>query len=696
MLVHRQLRPGIDPASISRFGDNRWHLSPAVHEDHYRSFSLNFELVPAAFRRIAKVYVWMELNHDHDWVSVRRSGVTGRGAVYTLHYRMPHLRSLLYWLTEQEISSLADVTHQDLDRYLEAVRDSESNLSKQAALLNAVRRLWVLRDLLPPDGRLPEAPPWKGKDNRILGRTRYDLENRTRRIPEPTMSALCWSLRFVEDFSDDILAALGEYRPLVGVTQRRTSLTEAAGSSSAKAKAAWLADRVDALLDDHRHRGEPLPGRALPDGTTEPDWMHIARLIGCSHLIFTRRRSGYHRDRILASGVPVADAVYLRCRPRRVLDERLWLDRIRYDQVPQLVRALHTACFVVLAYLSGARPGEVLTLERGCVSRHPRTGLWQLTGRKWKGATDFNGVKIPEGQLREDPWIVIEPVARAVSVLEQLHNSPKLFPVSILMARSSDRDGTKSTNTIAEDLHLFVEWVNTYCRSRDRGDGVPVSAERLSASRFRRTLAWFICRRPRGLVAAAIQYGHLHVQITQGYSGSYASGFPDDIAFERWLARLDELDEADRRLNEGGHVSGPAADAYRSRVAGGASRFAGRVIRSGKAARHVLANPSLQIYPGRGMTCVFNAATALCELVPSTDDARHTPDTDDCRPNCRNIARTDADIDDIRAEAADLRAVVDDPASPPLRLARERQRLDRLQATIAEHERGRNGNEDRS
>ena len=307
VLVNLELRPGIDPATISRFGDNRWHLSPAVHEDHYRSFSLNFELVPAAFRRIAKVYVWMELNHDHDWVSVRRSGVTGRGAVYTLHYRMPHLRSLLYWLTEQEISSLADVTHQDLDRYLEAVRDSESNLSKQAALLNAVRRLWVLRDLLPPDGRLPEAPPWKGKDNRILlGRTRYDLENRTRRIPEPTMSALlCWSLRFVEDFSDDILAALGEYRPLVGVTERRTSLTEAAGSSSAKAKAAWLADRVDALLDDHRHRGEPLPGRALLDGTTEPDWMHIARLIGCSHLIFTRRRSGYHRDRILASGVPV-------------------------------------------------------------------------------------------------------------------------------------------------------------------------------------------------------------------------------------------------------------------------------------------------------------------------------------------------------------------------------------------------------
>src|SRR5260370_40846039 len=111
------------------------------------------------------------------------------------------------------------------------------------------------------------------------------------------MSALlCWSLRFVEDFSDDILAALGEYRPLVGVTERRTSLTEAAGASSAKAKAAWLADRVDALLDDHRHRGEALPGRALLDGPTEPAWMHIAGVIGGSHPVFTHRPSVYQRD----------------------------------------------------------------------------------------------------------------------------------------------------------------------------------------------------------------------------------------------------------------------------------------------------------------------------------------------------------------------------------------------------------------
>lgn len=86
------------------------------------------------------------------------------------------------------------------------------------------------------------------------------------------------------------------------------------------------------------------------------------------------------------------------------------------------------------------------------------------------------------------------------------------------------------------------------------------------------------------------------------------------------------------------------------------------------------------------MTCVFNAATALCELLPTTDDAQHTPDADDCRPACRNIARTDANIAEVRAEATELRVLVDAPACPPIRHAREQHRLDHLDKIIAEHE----------
>jgi hypothetical protein len=99
-----------------------------------------------------------------------------------------------------------------------------------------------------------------------------------------------------------------------------------------------------------------------------------------------------------------------------------------------------------------------------------------------------------------------------------------------------------------------------------------------------------------------------------------------------------------------------------------------------------MANSLLQIHPGRGMTCVFTAATALCELDPSFDDARVTPDTDGCHPSCGNICRTKENIDELRAEAAELRVKAADESSPPIRWERERRRLAYLERLIDEHE----------
>ncbi|WP_409239360.1 hypothetical protein [Streptomyces sp. PA5.6] len=108
-----------------------------------------------------------------------------------------------------------------------------------------------------------------------------------------------------------------------------------------------------------------------------------------------------------------------------------------------------------------------------------------------------------------------------------------------------------------------------------------------------------------------------------------------------------------------------------------------------------MANPSLQIYPGKGMTCVFAAPTAHCELEPSLDDARVTPDTEGCHPACGNICRTEENIDELRAEATELRSKVADEASVPIRWGRERRRLANLEWLIDEHERGRPAGEDR-
>ncbi|WP_331758146.1 site-specific integrase (plasmid) [Nocardia sp. NBC_01377] len=683
VLLNRALRADTHPNDLSCFADDRWKLDPGIHEKHYGSLSLNFTLVPSSYRQIAKIYVWLELNGDHDVTVLRRASFKGRLSVATMRSQLRMLRLLFDWLDQHQIASLEAVTTTDLDRFLDAIREAPMSKGQRSDALQAVRRLWAMREALPAEARLPPQPPWHGKETRyLIGTPQRPAENRTPRIPETTMSQLlCWALRFVEDFSVDITAALSEYRTLVGRSRPTFPTTP---MSMRKTNFDESVERIETLLRDYRISGEPLPGRRSTDGSYEPHWPHLGRLTGINYQ--NLERAGPHHTAILAAGLPGADAPYLFYRPSGLLDGRTWLSRIDYEQVQDMVHALYAACFIVIAYLSGMRPGEVLSLERGCVTKDSVTRMWLLRGRKWKNATDADGTKIPEGQYREDPWVVIEPVARAITALERLTDTAILFPSRLVWTRQPhDRDGARTGAEITRDLARFISWVNAYCRDHDRTDTIAAPPRALAPSQLRRTLAWFICRRPRGLVAAAIQYGHLHVQITQGYGGNYASGFPDDLAFERWLARLDELDEAERRLSAGEHISGPAADGYRSRVDGGSARFAGRVIRGGRQARQILANPSLQIYPGQGMTCVFNAATALCELAPSTDDARHTPDTTDCRPNCRNIAHTDIDIAAVRAEATELRFVVADPASPPIRLARHRQRLDHLDKILADH-----------
>jgi hypothetical protein len=171
----------------------------------------------------------------------------------------------------------------------------------------------------------------------------------------------------------------------------------------------------------------------------------------------------------------------------------------------------------------------------------------------------------------------------------------------------------------------------------------------------------------------------------QGYAGSYDSGFPDEYAFEDWLYRLEILSEDAQAIEDGEHVSGPAADAYRHRVTTATRQFAGHVLTSDRQVRDLLGNPLLQIHDGQGMTCVLDPAQALCRLRGTIDDPLVTPDTDDCRPRCRNIARTDRDIQHLRLRHSELTVIVDDPLAPPIRHDRELHELERLQRILDTH-----------
>jgi hypothetical protein len=132
-------------------------------------------------------------------------------------------------------------------------------------------------------------------------------------------------------------------------------------------------------------------------------------------------------------------------------------------------------------------------------------------------------------------------------------------------------------------------------------------------------------RRPRGLVAAAIQYGHINVHVTPGYAGNYASGFPDDLAFEQWLERIDQATDLEAYLDAGGHLSGPAAGELEQRVRGTSEKFAGKVLLTGRQARKLLQDPCFRSTPDAACTASSTAPKRAASWTRTTPPPERMP-----------------------------------------------------------------------
>jgi hypothetical protein len=73
------------------------------------------------------------------------------------------------------------------------------------------------------------------------------------------------------------------------------------------------------------------------------------------------------------------------------------------------------------------------------------------------------------------------------------------------------------------------DWANHEAAARGLVHEVipPDPHGRIDTEWFRRSLAWHITRRPGGLVALAIQYGHLRTSVTAGYAARSRGGIHD-------------------------------------------------------------------------------------------------------------------------------------------------------------------------
>lgn len=695
VLQNRPLNPVVGAHHSSVFGDDIWRLEAGIFEAHMPYLALNFRHVPARLRTIAKIYFWTLINDEE--APPRRRWTTQyvrRLAIGSMPQEFYLINPFFRWLDDRPDKPLDALTAEDFDDYLATLLAEPLTMRHRAARLHAVQRLWGYRERLPLMCRLPVTLPWDGEfPSNLLGSIpRRSPENATARISAEVMQPLLgWSVRFIEDFSPDILDAYQEYRLICNRHYRARG--KGLSPSLPRHTPEMIKEIILDLLDRYAKIGRPLPGRRRSTGELVVHELQLCRQLNCSHGALKNRREWLaeqiaQRGLTLVEGAPVHDQVKGR------LDGAPWRStRITYRESHTLARHLSTAAFIIICYLSGMRVGEALNLERGCAQHDPDTVLDYVYGRTFKDIRELDGTKAVAGVKRRTPWTVIPLVIKAITTLESLHDAQWLFPSSLqtngrLAAMRGQGKQARTGLLLGNDIHDFIAWVNSYCDQHGRSDRIPPDPDGLyiAPSRFRRTLAWFIWRRPRGPVAAAIQYGHIHVNITQGYAGSAASGFPSDLAFEEFLARAEQAQEDERRLQEGERVSGPAADAYRDRTVRATAHFAGHTYPTKRQAVAALNTPDLQVFHGRAMTCVFDRTKSLCELRAWGDDPRRTPDLEDCYAACQNIARTDRDIQQVRLQLEELQTDADDPLAPEPRRIRAQTLVSRTQAIIEAHD----------
>jgi hypothetical protein len=272
-----------------------------------------------------------------------------------------------------------------------------------------------------------------------------------------------------------------------------------------------------------------------------------------------------------------------------------------------------------------------------------------------------------------------------------------MVPPGELLLSSSHHDyihrrslhGALKGSSLRDRIEDFVAWANHEAHVHHLPDQVipedPHGA--IGMARFRRTLAWHIARRPGGLIALAIQYGHMRTVLDARTSSAYGSrsrsGVHSVLDIETALAAADTAAHLRDRLADGEKISGPAA---RRAITAAAStpRFEGRIVPRtfAKKAAKFLARDGVVLYdnPDAFLICAFKHENALCEPEPDATAPRQYA----CQTGCGNTVRTDGHARDMRERADEIDQLA---AAAPERISRRlRRNADNLRVAADAHD----------
>lgn len=657
-VIRDDLIVGSSHRGNARYSDPQWPLDLLSGNPSGARTSILWTKCPAVFEAELRLAAWNMINGQLRPSFVKRKqrgAMRQRVSASHLYSTVLTWMDLASWLATQDISTLAACDPHKLDAYARHLADSGASRGKLEKATAAITRLWAFDQLSARPCGIGR-PRWEdiGIDDYLPAAT-PSSENATEPLAEATMGPLLiWAMRVVDDFADDILAASAEYRRL---------MTDAASTPATphglQAVRDFLAPRVEA--------GLPLPAIAM-NGTMRVARHYIADSVGAQvrqvdqvlETLLQKRQRGKTMRR------PQRGPFTLNLTGRCPLDTpitgrisgRPWRSAIDIDEAHTLLRHLGTAAFIVVSYLTGMRPGEVLGLRTGCCpdpDPNARSRHHLIRGNEYKTALDEDGNHLSTGIERGVPWVAITPVVNAIRVLERIVPPGALLFDAAAHSSSELRSpaaGAIRNSTLRDRIESFVAWANEFAAAHALDhELIPLDPHGpIGTRRFRRTLAWHIARRPGGLVALAVQYGHLRTAVSGAYASRGRGGIDDLLDVETVRAVADTVAALGEHLQTGGGVSGPAArHAIKTAVSGPA--FAGVVINA-TTARRLAANQDIMLYenPNAFLLCRFRREQALCQR----DDTSDMPRLDRCRPQCGNVVRTDRHARQLRDHADNL------------------------------------------
>ncbi|MFF7975875.1 hypothetical protein [Streptomyces sp. NPDC007905] len=447
----------------------------------------------------------------------------------------------------------------------------------------------------------------------------------------------------------------------------------------------WLADPSTLVpvhtTDDHGKTGEPI-------------WAMAARMIwgppplGAHRKRYAKRfdprqRTGAARMRLLRQavaagrGLPVDlgvgvgwRAYRLECRDAAHIQREdgtsePWRTQISAIELTFELHMLRAAVYVFVSALTLMRDSEVQEIQRDAVR------------------TYFGSPAIVSRKTKMDParpelhWWIIEPVAEALAVLEELSwHSTHLFVA--LAPPTGKQTHTEPGIQSEAEIDFFINGVNTIAHQHGLAKIPPAHVR---SHMFRKTMSQLAGREPDSEIALGLQLKHaarrsFANRTTQAYAqmdASWAKEF--DTELQQAAAR--KLVDLLRGRRQGERVAvGPGA----ARLHAGLDKVIATIdndpqlraqIADERVEEALLADEFPNLHLGTVNHCMFDAPQAECQDELPEEQRGLAPLIGACQPaRCRNSTITRAHAPYWVAEEDDLTALSKDPRlSPPNREA---------------------------